>query len=378
MRKLVIQLSILAYLGCGAAYAKQRLYPACGAIAHDGRFAAALPDAHDLDLELSGTDGSIEKAQLELAGQPESCRLAFNREGNYLAVGVRIGTRDKTWLHVGVFDDRSRKWISSFEVGPAEGMPFPMRLEGFLGGSSTLVVTGFGRGSYERPDRSAILVALLSPDGHLTCPVITREILGSYFNWEVNFVDAAHNRVWFNHSPQFCPLSSATLTGPLESGPSVDENVLGSLACDLPAALGFPSSDELVGASTRSDQSWVWRIDLAKGTGDKLVLPAPPRSTLTRWNQVQITHNVPVSPDGRVFAIGRAWIAWNVADQPHYKPGEIYVIQVKPLKVLGTFEGKDNCGPAVAVDHRNGRAMILSHQCGGGWKLLPVRLPGSM
>jgi hypothetical protein len=377
MRKLVILLSMLACFGCGSAFGRRSLYPACGAIAHDGRFAAALSGAHGLDLELSGTDGSIEKAQLELAGQPENCQLAFNREGNYLAVGVRIGNSAKTWLHVGVFDDHSRKWISSFKVDPAKGMPFPMRLEGFLGDSSTLVVTGFARGSYEKPDRSAILVALLSPDGHLTRPVTTREIPGSYFNWQVNFVDAVHNRVWFNHSPQFCPLSSATLTGPLESGPSVDENVLGSLACDLPAALGFPSSNELVGASTRSDQSWVWRIDLAKGIGNKVVLPEPPRSTLTRWNQVQMSNNIPVSPDGRVFAIGRAWIAWDAADRPHYKPGEIYVLQVEPLKVLGTFGSKDTCGPAVAVDHRDGRAMVLSHQCGGGWKLLPVRLFGA-
>lgn len=365
---------VLACLACAPAFTKRSLYPACGAIARDGRFAAALPGAHGLNLEVSGIDGSIEKAQLELAGQPEQCRLAFNRDGGYVALGVRVGTRTKTWLHVGVFDSHSRKWVSSFRMEHEQGMPFPMRFEGFLESSDTLVVTGFAQGTYQEPERSSVRVALFSLEGQLLQPVIAREVQGSYFNWDADFADATHNRLWFNHDPRFCPLSSVSLTGPLEHGPEVGGTVLGGLACDLPDALGFPSADILVGAATRSDRTWVWRVDLAGGHGEKLELPQARRGVLVRWNDYETHGELPVSADGQVFAVPRAVIAWDIFDHAHFGGGAVYVLQVSPLKLLGAVRSKRGCGPAaVAVGRREGKPVVLSQRCTGGWELLPVR-----
>lgn len=374
----VVQSLALACLACTPAFAKRSLYPACGAIARDGRFAAALPGAHGLELEVSGADGSIEKAQLELAGQPEQCRLAFNRDGRYAALGARVGTRTKTWLHVGVFDCRNQKWMSSFRIENEQGMPFPMRFEGFLRGTNTLVVTGFAQGAYQKPERSSVSVALFSLRGRLLQPVTARRVQGSYFNWDSDFGDSAHNRLWFNHDRRFCPLSSVSLTGPMEQGPEVGGAVLGGLACDLPDALGFPSENILVGAVTRSDQTWVWRVDLANGHGEKLALPQARRGTHIRANQYQTLGELPVSADGQLFAVPRAVVALDIFDHAHFGGGAVYILQVYPLKLLGAVTSKTNCGPAVvAVGHRDGRPVVLSHRCRGGWKLVTLRSAGA-
>lgn len=147
-------MSFLACFTCEPAFAKQSFYPACGAIAPDGGFAAALPRFRGLDLELSTPHGSKEMAQLGFAGQSERCRVAFNHAGNYVAVGVRVSDRTKAWLHVGVFDSHTGKRISSFRIEHEQGMPFPVRFEGFLRDTNTLVVTGFAQGTYQKPERS--------------------------------------------------------------------------------------------------------------------------------------------------------------------------------------------------------------------------------
>lgn len=377
-RSWVVLSLALACLACVPAFAKRRLYPACGAIARDGRFAAALPSAQGLGLEVSRADGSIEKAQLELAGKPEKCQLAFNRDGGYAALGVRVGTRTKTWLHVGVFDCRGQRWVSSFRIEHEKGMPFPMRFEGFLRDTNTLVVTGFAQGTYQKPDRSSVSVALFSLEGELLRPVTLRKIQGSYFNWGSDFADATHNRVWFSHDPRFCPLSSVSLTGPMEHGPEVGGAVLGGFVCDLPDAFGFPSENILVGAVTRSDRTWVWRVDLTNGHGEKLELPQSWRGPLIRGNQYQTLGELPVSADGQVFAVPRAVVALDLLDHAHFGGGAVYVLQVSPLKLLGVVRSKRGCGPAaVALAHRGGKPVVLNHRCSGGWKLVTLRSAGA-
>lgn len=363
----------LACLACAPAFAKRSVYPACGAIARAGLFAVAFPGPHGLELEVSGTDGSIEKAQLALTAQPERCWLAFNRDGSYVALGIRVGTHTETWLHVGVFDCRSRMWVSSFGIEHEQGMSFPVRFEGFLRDTNTLVVTGFSQGTYQKPEHSSVRVALFSLEGRLLRPVTTRKVQGSYFNWDSDFADATHNRLWFNHDPRFCPLSSLSLTGPLERGPEVGGNVLGGLACDLPDALGFPSESILVGSVTRSDRTWVWTVNLADGRGEKLELPPAGRGLLVRWNNYGTHGKLPVSADGQVFAVPRAVTAWDAFDRAHFGGGAVYVFQVSPLKLLGAVRSKRGCGPAaVAVGHKEGKTVVLSHRCAGGWGLLPV------
>ena len=364
----------VAMMACFGSYARADSKPACGAVSADGRFAAALLDAQGLDLEILLPDGTAHETHLAHEFASALCWLSFDRQGQNLGVAVRMFDKGKTQLRLAVFDTHADKWINSFDVNPEPDFPFPVRFEGFLGDSSNLVVTGFANGTYHKPEKSAVRVAVFSLDGRLIQPVLTRDIPGSYFNWDVDFADVGHNRLWFNQTPLFCPLGSATLTGPFIAGPTVEKSVLGGLACDLLESNAFPDDKTLLGASVRSDNTWVWRVDLSNGDGEKLELPEDPRGGFVRWNQYQISgEHLPVSPDGQICAVARAVVSWNALDQPNFKSGSVFVMQVRPLRLISILRpSKDYDLVALAVDHRNGQITVLNHRRGGGWKLVPV------
>lgn len=375
LRMALLLSAVLTALNPRGVCAQANQYPACGAVSSDGRFAAALATPHSLDLEISRLDSTAQTTRLALEGVTDECRLDFDRGGQYVVAGVKLFDQGKTWLRIGVFDTHAGNWISSFDVDPGPDLPFPVRFEGFLSDGSNLVVTGFAHGTYHKPEKSAVSVGVFSLGGHLVKPVLVRTITDSYFNWSADFADVTHNRLWFNHDPHFCPLRSTTLTGPLADGPTVSQGMLDGAVCDLADAMGFPDADTLVGSTTRSDQTWVWRVDLAEQKGEKFELPDAPRRFGTRWNQYHVSRELPVSADGQVFAVARAFIAWNLLDQAHFEEGAVYVIQTRPLRLLSVVNPRNNCGPvAVAVDHRNGQTSVLAHQCGGGWKLNEVPL----
>src|SRR5260370_38694448 len=87
-------------MACFGGCARADWKPGCGAISADGRFAAALLDAHGLDLETLRPDGTTQRTHLALEFAPELCWLSFERQGQYLGVGVRLFDKGKTRLRI--------------------------------------------------------------------------------------------------------------------------------------------------------------------------------------------------------------------------------------------------------------------------------------
>jgi hypothetical protein len=191
--------------------------------------------------------------------------------------------------------------------------------------------------------------------------------------WDSDPVDAKHNRLWFFGGPQFCPLKSMTLTGPMENGPAIPESAVGSVACH-PDAIGFPQDGVVVGGHT-GNENYAWRVDLSSGTGERLALPQSKSGRFVKWISYAMSHLVGLSPDGEVFVVARSSTAWDEFDRSHEAGGELDVIQLRPLALLGVVQLKGGCDfGGVAVDHRNGSATVLQRRC-GKWERneFPVR-----
>jgi hypothetical protein len=337
----------------------------CALFDSNGHWVSAVATSGTLIFEMHTSDATPKAIEMRLEGELLFCRLFLSANERYTAVGVHLSIGNEDAVQIGVFDRSTGKWASNFVVKQREDLWANLRLDGFLGDTSKLVVTGIGK-SKPRED-TKFKVLLFGPDGRTSAESGFERILPrSNRSWDADSVDARHNRLWFVGSPRFCPVKSMTLTGPVEYGPSITEVAVGGTAC-LPNVIGFPKANVVVGGNT-GNQNWIWRVDLDSGTGEKLELPQSKPTGLVKWNSYAMSPVPEFSPDGEVFVVGRSITAWDMFDRSRDSGGELDVIQSKPLKVLGVIPLKDGCGPgSIAVDHRNGSTTVLQRRC-GKWK----------
>jgi hypothetical protein len=354
--------ALLCLAGWNLAVAAAAPERSCAIFDSDGHWASAVTSSGTLIFEMHTSEATPERIEMRLEGEPLFCRLFLSGNQRYVAAGVHLSTRDEDAVQIGVFDRSTSKWVSNFVVKQREDLWSELRLDGFLGDTSELVVTGIGKAKPREDVKFKIL--LFGLDGQPAAENgFERTLPRSNRNWEADSVDARHNRLWFVGSPQFCPVKSVTLTGPVNSGPSITEAAIGGVAC-LPNVIGFPKASVVVGGNT-GNQNWVWRVDLDSGTGEKLALPQSKPTGPVKWNSYSMSPVPEFSPDGEVFAVGRSVTAWNNFDQSRDTGGELDIIQSKPLKLLGVIPLKAGCGPgSVAVDHRNGSTIVLQRRCG--------------
>lgn len=351
-----------AVLACFATLNLAQAAPerSCVVFDSDGHWASAVMSSGTLNFEFHTSDSVSSGTKMQLAGEPLYCRLFVSEDHRFVANGVYLSVANQDAVQIGVFDRSTSKWASNFVVKKREDLWSKLRLEGFWGNTSKIVVSGIAKSSPHEDAKFKVL--LFGTDGQPDAS-FERTLPGINESWDADSVDARDNRLWFIGSPQFCPMKSVTLTGPVDYGPSITEAAVGGPGC-LPEAFGFPQADVVVGGKT-GNQNWVWRVDLGSGTGEKRELSQSKPTGLVKWNAYAMSRIPELSPDGEVFALGRSVTAWDVFDRPRDAGGELDIIQAKPLKILTVIPLKDKCDPgSVAVDHRNGSVSVLQRRCG--------------
>jgi hypothetical protein len=353
-------LAFVCLVGCHLALAAVAPERSCAVFDSEGHWASAIVSSETLMLEMHTSDATPKALEMHLEGEPLFCRLFLSADQRYVANGVYLSVGNVDGVQIGVFDRSTSKWVSKFVVKQREDLWSKLRLDGFLGNTSKIVVSGIAKSTPREDVRAKVL--LFDPNGQPDGR-FDRTLPRSNRSWDADSVDARHNRLWFVGSPQFCPVKSITLTGPVDYGSSITEATVGGVAC-LPTVIGFPSADVVVGGNT-GNQNWLWRVDLASGTGEKIELPQAKPTGTVKWHGYAMSPIPDFSPDGEVFAVGRSVTAWDVFDRSREAGGELDIVQTKPLKILGVIPLKGECGPgSVAVDHRNGSTTVLQRRCG--------------
>lgn len=336
----------------------------CAAYGPRGDWAAAVAGSGSLAFEMHASNAPAKALSMHYPGDLGWCQVFLSADGRYAALGMHAAVGNDDVLQIGVFDRSASTWSSNFIVKHR-------RLDGFLGDTSRLVVT---RRSEPKPGEGVnVEISLFGPDGQTAADgSLVRTVPGVNRFWSADPVDARHNRLWFMNGRQFCPLSSMTLVGGADSGPSIGGAAVGG-ACLL-QAIGFPSADAVVGGTT-GNQDLMWRADLGSGSSEKIELPKAKRGPLTRWVAGAMSPTVEVSPDGEALVISRSFTPWDILDRAHDGGGELDVIQSKPLKVLAVIPNSKACvSGGFAVDHRDGSAIVLQRLC-GKWERKEFPMP---
>ncbi len=294
-----------------------------------------------------------------------ACTVSFDSSNRYIAVGVNHLGLKAGPLSIVVADLVTNKLISSFVVQPSASMGASLKLAGFLRTNPTLVV--FGSGAPEHPTKTFSSTGF-SVTGEQSDPPETRTLPADARGpGNISFVDSVHNRLWFKSSPQFCPLRSVPLLGSGPDKAAVDEPGA-KAACDVESAIAYPTEDTLITAVTRDAGDLVTHVDLAKHSVNEISLA----KAGSRGGYTSVGRGV-LSADGEVFAIARILLANSPLGDAHSRGTELDVVQVLPLKMIGTVRLKPNTDSAsISVDHRNGKVTVLSF-ADGKWNSQPLK-----
>ena len=288
------------------------------------------------------------------------CGAFFDSDNRYLAIGVNpIGLKTGP-LDITVANLAVNKIIGNFAVQPSARMGESLKLVGFLRDSSSLAV--LGSGAPDHPTKS-FSTTLFRVTGKQENPTETRTLPANALSvGEVSFADAAHNRLWFKSSPQYCPMRSVPLVGNGPEVVAVDE-ASAKAACDVGRAIGYPDENTLITAVTREPSDLVTRVDLGQHSAQQLALPA----TGGRGSYTAVGRGV-LSPDGKIFAVSRNLLSNSFLGDAHSHGTEVDVVQVSPLKFIGKVRLKsDTDAASISIDHRNGSVTVLYFE-DGKWK----------
>jgi hypothetical protein len=294
------------------------------------------------------------------------CRALFDKDSHYMAVGLSHLGLTAGPLRIVTVDLTTGKFAGDFTV-PNVVLGASLKLAGFLRGKSTLVV--LGSGAPDHPTK-AFSTALFQVTGEQEGSPETRNLpadAGSDGN--VSFADAAHNRLWFKSSPQFCPLRSVSLVGEGPDEARVDE-ANAQAACDVESAIAYPDGNALITATTRQPDDLVTSVDFATHSAQQIALP----ETGGHGSYSSVEAGT-LSPDGQVFAVSRTLLSNSLLGDAHSRGTEVDIVQVSPLKIIGKVLLKPEADPAsLSVDHRNGGVTVLSFQ-GGKWSSQLLKTP---
>jgi hypothetical protein len=335
-------------------------YPvACSAFSGRGDAATATLTEHKLSLQITPVaDGKPLSLSVSINDDGLiGCRVFFDSSSRYVAVGAYHLGLETGPLTVAVADLATNKLIGSFVVQPSASMGASLKLAGFLRTNPILVVLGSGA-----PDHpvKAFSSTGFTVNGEQSDPPETRTLPADAESvGNISFADAAHNRLWFKSSPQFCPLRSVPLLGTGSDKAAVDEPGA-KAACDVESAIAYPTEDTLITAVTRDSGDLVTRVDLAQHSVDQITLA----NAGSHRDYTSVGHGV-LSADGEVFAIVRILLANSLFGGAHSRGTELDVVQVSPLKIIGTVRLKPGTDTAsISIGHRNGMVTVLSYENG--------------
>jgi hypothetical protein len=330
----------------------------CSAFDDRGDSATVTLTEQKLALEISRASGdplllSTSVNERGLLG----CKVFFDKDSHYVAVGLNHLGLTPGPLRIVVTDLTTSKSVGDFEV-PNAGLGASLNLVGFLRNKPTLLVLGSAAADHPV---DAFSTALFRVTGEQENPPETRTLpadAGSIGN--PSFADAAHNRLWFKGTPQFCPMRSVRLVGEGPDEAVVDEPEA-KAACDVADAIAYPNENTVITAVTRQPKDLVTRVDLGEHKVAQIELPSPRGYT-------SIGRAV-LSPDAEVFAVTRNLLSNDsLLGGARSRGTEVDILQVSPLKIIGKLLLRAEPHPAsVSIDHRNGVVTVLSFQ-NGTWK----------
>lgn len=290
-----------------------------------------------------------------------SCDAFFDDEGRYFLAGVySTSIRSGRPLHIFVFDSSARKVAYSFDVPDEPPLTAHWRLRGFIRGSTRLVLT---RAS-DRKEFETMIVAL---DGSPAAAPLAHALPADGFT--ARFIDTAHDRAWFPHTPQWCPLRAMPLA---EAGPAslaVNPMVADAANFCFAASLAFPDADTLVAGFHSEPSDFVARLDINDGKGEELQLPKA---------YAEITGGT-LSGDGTAFAAIRNLYRNTLFETMQHSGAEIDVVNIHTMQLVGSVKFGDSAyADGVSFDYRDGKATILvlvNANGGGNWEEKTVTPP---
>jgi hypothetical protein len=316
-------------------------------------------------LQLARTSGEPLSLDLPRIDAKEiGCSVFFPHESRYVAVALTRLHSQADSLHIVVADTVTAKWVADFVVRAGGTLGTPLTLLGFLQDTSSLVVLGNNAGTSAK----AFAITLLDIHGKEEAPPTSRTVPDNTSQvGSPTYADVKNNRLWFNSSPEYCPLRSIPLVGNGPEGPIVKEST-GHGACGFLFARAYPDADTLMMAATREPRDLVWRVDLKEHSAEEIELPAT-----GGYGSYTSVESGLLSPDGKVFAVVRERLSNNFFGEAHNSGDEIDLVQVKPLKLLGKIRPKRTSAPAsFAIEHQNGIVTVLGYW-DGKWRREQVK-----
>jgi hypothetical protein len=302
----------------------------------------------------SGESFSLELPPID--AREIGCRVFFDLENRNVAVSLDRLRSEADSLHIVVGEVSTGKWISNFVVRTDGIVGRPLTLLGFLRNSLSLVILG----DNTRRRAKGFATMLLDIRGNPKAPSASRDVPDNTSQvGSPSYADVGNNRLWFQSSPEYCPLRSVPLVGDGPEGPTVDKSTCRG-ACDLLFSRAYPNADTLMLAASREPRDLLWRIDLKEHSAEELELPS-----IGGYGTYTSVERGFASPDGRVFAVARNLLSNSLLGDAHSRGTEVDVVQVSPLRVIGKVRLNSGPDPAsLSIDYRNGTVTILSFENG--------------
>lgn len=375
--------------------ARGHVFGACAVFAPNGTSAAATVYAESVVLQITQSSGKELHLSLPLRNPVNEqldarvtyfCRAYADQTNKLVAVGIGKDSPNPYQLQVAVANLETGVWIGNWGVGEDSGIREPI-LSGFLGGTTSLAVTGVAA----RPTRYGMglqhgkfLTLTFDSTGKPLAPVPATRIYSSDSDIFPTYADAGHNLLWvfrcvavsarMDRQP-ICPITSTTLTG--EELPAVEFNpkVLGRKRTDLwfdATSFTAPTRGMVAFVDFGSGPT-LWRVNAETQTADRLVLPRPrfPAIILNPAMALPDSRIAVLSPDGQLVAMAlvQGALAFPyLLDNYVYRGTDVAVLRVEPLQLLGTIRHELRSDPiAIAVDHRHGAVTVLVYRK-NGWE----------
>lgn len=353
---------------------------ACSAFASDGSSVTGEVSPGVLSLSLRNSSGKestftlplryqAEQWQLENPGmrwRVHDCFVFFNHRSDLLAAGITTGFPTVLKLQVAVLDLKTLSWLSDFGVEQSTGPNGEIELAGFLKDTDSIVVTEARHGNAT----GSVSTLLFDSSGkQLTAQPIVHSWLGSLLRFDA---DATNNRLWLFHCsmasvrlPKLpsCPITTTNLVADGSFSATFDPSHYDKDRTHLwvwPATFAAPDPNTILISESVTGDDTVWRVDMQGQQLNRFVLP---KSHFLKYNAMR---GGILSPDHEVLALVRSQyrIAFPfIIDNYVYKGDDVVVMQVMPLRLLGTVPNRGvKFTRGLAVDHRSGKATVLVYQ----------------
>ncbi len=333
------------------------------AASHAHNIATVTASSSTVALQISGPSGVLHLAT-QTSAPVDECHAFFSDNGNLLAISFTLHTDAVHNMEIAVADLPSAKWISPAPVVPVMPSEFHGFLAGFLKNSNRLVVLDSGSYSALYQKTSLFPLYFAAVPGYPTFPYNSdaRSYPGMPLTPVSGYIDTVGNRIWYRGNRAGCDFQSMTLSGEWLEGPSVDLGKLRHAGCHAPDFVSTPDPGTFLIAAVDGPTIHFWSTNLATSDVSTFSLPLD-RNGDMYWLSGQGAH----SPDGKILAVVTRHFAESRFGGLGAASEELLVLHLGPFRLLGREKlDSDRVHQAIAVDHRDGMATIVTYR-GGKW-----------